>query len=101
MDANEAELLDAARRGDDEAFGRVVSPYLDRAYGLALRILQHRADAKDAVQDALYKAWKALPQFRGDAKFSTWLYRIVWRARADRNRVCDADRTDPGGAQGQ
>ena len=40
----------------------------------------------NAVQDALYNAWRALPRFRGEAKFSTWLYRIVWRQCVDRAR---------------
>lgn len=86
MGTGEAELLSAARQGDDEAFGRLVRPCLDRAYRLALRILHDAAEAEDAVQDALYNAWRALPRFRGEAKFSTWLYRIVWRQCVDRAR---------------
>ena len=86
MGADEAELLRAARQGDDDAFGRLVRPRLDRAYRLAMRMLANPADAEDAVQDALYNAWRALPGFRGDAKFSTWLYRIVWRQCVDRIR---------------
>src|SRR5690606_34824420 len=44
------------------------------------------AEAEDAVQDALYSAWRGLARFRGGAKFSTWLYRIVWRQCVDRLR---------------
>lgn len=83
---SEAELLRKAGRGDDEAFGRLIQPCMDPAYRLALRILGNAQDAEDAVQDALYKAWKALPRFRGEAKFSTWLYRILWRTCMDRTR---------------
>ncbi|NLY47339.1 MAG: sigma-70 family RNA polymerase sigma factor [Tissierella sp.] len=86
MGIGEAELLAAARQGNDEAFARLVRPCLDPAFRLALRILHDAAEAEDAVQDALYNAWRALPGFRGDARFSTWLYRIVWRQCVDRTR---------------
>lgn len=49
----------------------------DTAYRVALRICLNPADAEDAAQEALVRAWRALPGFRGDAAFSTWLYRIV------------------------
>jgi len=86
MGTGEAELLQAARQGDHEAFARLVRPSLDTAYRLALRVLGDAAEAEDAVQDALYSAWRGLARFRGGAKFSTWLYRIVWRQCVDRLR---------------
>lgn len=86
MGIGEAELLAAARQGNDEAFAQLVRPCIDPAYRLALRILNDAAEAEDAVQDALYNAWRSLPRFRGEAKFSTWLYRIVWRQCVDRTR---------------
>jgi RNA polymerase sigma-70 factor (ECF subfamily) len=52
-------------------------------YSLAARVLGSREDAADAVQDALVRAWLALPKFRGDARFSTWLYRIVVNSAHD------------------
>lgn len=85
MNVSEAELLRRAKNGDDQAFGRLVEGCLDQAYRLALRIVG-QAEAEDALQDALYKAWRALPGFRAEAKFSTWLYRIVWRTCVDRAR---------------
>lgn len=93
---SEAELLRRAKHGDDQAFGRLVEPSIDPAYRLALRILGDVHDAEDALQDALYKAWKALPRFRGEAKFSTWLYRIVWRTCVDRTRRRDPAPTEVG-----
>lgn len=84
---DEAALLRRAQAGDDEAFGRLVEPCLDRVYRLALRILADAAEAEDAVQEALCKAWRALPEFRGEARFLTWLYRIVWRVSVDRART--------------
>lgn len=86
MGVEEAALLRAARNGDDDAFGTLIQPCLDPSYRLALRIVDDPTEAEDAVQDALYKAWRALPGFRGDAKFSTWVYRIVWRECVDRTR---------------
>lgn len=82
----EEEALTAARQGDPQAFGRLVGPLLDPAYRLALRTLGHREEAEDAVQTALYKSWRALPRFRGEAQFSTWFYRILWRECTDRLR---------------
>lgn len=83
---SDQELVRKAQEGDDQAFARLVEPCLDPSYRLALRLLRSAHDAEDALQDALYKAWKALPSFRGEARFSTWLYRIVWRTCVDRAR---------------
>lgn len=90
MEAGEGELLRAAQSGDDDAFGRLIRPCIDPAYRLAVRMLDDRTEAEDAVQDALYKAWQALPRFRGDAKFATWIYRIVWTTCVDRTRRREA-----------
>lgn len=86
MHDDEREVLRMARDGDGRSFEKLIRPYMDSAFGLAVRILENRAEAEDAVQDALFKAWCALPNFRGDAKFSTWLYRIVWRECVNRTR---------------
>lgn len=96
----EAETLAAARQGDPQAFGRLVQPLLDQAYRLALRALGHRQEAEDAVQTALYKSWQALPRFRGDARFSTWFYRILWRECSDRLRRPPPRPVDPETARG-
>lgn len=90
MDTDEAQWLKAARHGDDDAFGRLIRPYLDPAYRLAVRILEHPTEAEDALQDALLRAWRALPRFRERSKFSTWFYRIVWNVCIDRTRRKEA-----------
>lgn len=86
--ASEREALAAqvvrAQRGDEAAFGWLVERHRDRAYGLALRILRSGSDAEDVAQEAFVRAWQALPRFRGEASFSTWLYRIVARQSFDR-----------------
>lgn len=90
---NEAEPGDAdperswlarARQGDREAFRELVDLHRDRAYGLALRVVRSEPDAEEVAQDAFVRAWRALPGFRGDARFGTWLYRIVMRRALDR-----------------
>jgi RNA polymerase sigma-70 factor (ECF subfamily) len=82
MDAEEV-LVRRAQRGDRFAFERLVEAHQRRMYTLAARVLGSPEDAADAVQDALVRAWLALPKFRGDARFSTWLYRIVVNAAHD------------------
>jgi RNA polymerase sigma-70 factor (ECF subfamily) len=76
-------LVRRAQRGERYAFERLVENHEQRMYTLAARVLGSREDAADAVQEALLRAWLALPKFRGDARFSTWLYRIVVNAAHD------------------
>jgi RNA polymerase sigma-70 factor (ECF subfamily) len=77
-------LVARARDGDREAFRALVDRHRDRAYGLALRTLRSEPDAEEVAQDAFVRAWRALPGFRGDARFGTWLYAIVMRCAIDR-----------------
>jgi RNA polymerase sigma-70 factor, ECF subfamily len=74
---DERQLLNRARRGDRFAFGLLVERHQARLYTVAARMLGSRSDGEDAVQEALIRAWTALPRFRGDARFSTWLHRIL------------------------
>lgn len=69
--------LEAALRGDREAFGALVSRYAERIYNVAYRLVGEEADAHDLAQDTFVSAFKALSAFRADARFSTWLYRIA------------------------
>ncbi|MBS2532654.1 sigma-70 family RNA polymerase sigma factor [Catenulispora sp. NF23] len=70
-------LAARAADGDDEAFEHLVHRYAPRMLTLATRILGDRTEAEDAVQEAFVAAWRALPGFRADSQFPTWLYRIV------------------------
>lgn len=79
----DAKLVRNAQRGDQRAFARLVEAEQHRLFTLALRELGTRADAEDAVQEAVIRAWKALPRFRAEASFSTWLYRICLNAIHD------------------
>jgi RNA polymerase sigma-70 factor (ECF subfamily) len=81
-DPDEA-LVRRAKRGDQLAFERLVDRHQHRLYTLAARVLGSPSDAADAVQEALLRAWLRLDAFRGDARFSTWLYRICVNAAHD------------------
>ncbi|HET9327091.1 MAG TPA: RNA polymerase sigma factor [Candidatus Eisenbacteria bacterium] len=89
----EIEWIERARRGETEAFRALVERHRDRAYALALRIVRVPADAEEVAQDAFVRVWRALPRFRGDAAFTTWLHRIVVRLAFDRAARLAARRT--------
>jgi RNA polymerase sigma-70 factor (ECF subfamily) len=80
----ETRWVRAAQAGDPDAFRKLVERYRDPSYETALRIVRDREEAEEATQDAFVRAWRALPAFREDARFSTWLYRIVTRRAIDR-----------------
>lgn len=79
----DARLVRSAQRGDRHSFAALVDRHQQRLFTLAARELGSAADAEDAVQEALIRAWRSLPRFRGDALFSTWLYRICLNAIHD------------------
>ena len=71
------ELVERAQRGDRNAFGLLVSKYERRVLRLLSRMIRDPAEVEDVAQDAFVRAWRALPSFRGDSAFYTWLYRIA------------------------
>jgi RNA polymerase sigma-70 factor (ECF subfamily) len=77
LQATEAELIQRACNGDKEAFYSLVRPCEGAAYTLAVSILNNPEDAEEAVQEAVLKALSHLSDFRGEAKFSTWLISIT------------------------
>ena len=77
MSANERVLIHRAKQGDTGAFEQLVNQHSQYVYNLALRLLNDPQEAEDLAQEAFIRAWKALPRFREDARFTTWLYRIV------------------------
>ena len=83
---SDVELVALARSGDRAAFRVLIERHQRAAFGLAIGMLRHEADARDALQEAFLKAFRGLENFHGDAAFSTWLYRIVSNACIDRRR---------------
>jgi RNA polymerase sigma-70 factor (ECF subfamily) len=77
MAKERAELVTAAVAGDRSAFDELVRATYAETYTLAFRLTGNEEDARDVVQDAYLRAYKGLKRFRGDAAFSTWLYRIT------------------------
>jgi RNA polymerase sigma-70 factor (ECF subfamily) len=77
---NERDLLAAAKRGDEDAFGRLVAPYRRELQAHAYRMLGSAADAEDALQDALLGAWRGLARFEGRSSLRSWLYTITTNA---------------------
>jgi RNA polymerase sigma-70 factor, ECF subfamily len=72
-----ADLVTAARDGDREAFDELVRVTYADTYTLALRLTGNEEDARDVVQESYLRAFRGLSRFRGDAQFSTWMYRIT------------------------
>ena len=69
--------MEAARRGDRDAFNELVRSTYRDIYALAYRLTGNRDDAGDVVQDSYVRAYRAIRRFRGDSSFSTWMYRIT------------------------
>ena len=77
MPDTEQALIQRARTGDQEAFAALVTEHQRYVYNLALRVLKSEEEALDLAQETFVRAWTALPNFRGQSQFRTWLYRIV------------------------
>jgi RNA polymerase sigma-70 factor (ECF subfamily) len=77
MPRDVADLVTAARDGDREAFDELVRVTYAETYTLALRLTGDEEDARDVVQEAYFRAFRGIKRFRGDAQFSTWMYRIT------------------------
>jgi RNA polymerase sigma-70 factor (ECF subfamily) len=75
--AEERELLAAARERDEEAFRRLVEPYRRELHSHCYRMLGSVHDAEDALQDAMLRAWRGLPKFEGRSSLRSWVYRIA------------------------
>jgi RNA polymerase sigma-70 factor (ECF subfamily) len=95
-------LVKRVQRGDKSAFDLLVRKYQHKVIKLVLRYVRNPAEAEDIAQEAFIKAYRALPQFRGDSAFYTWMYRIAINtaknslASRDRSPIAyDLDLTDP------
>ncbi len=75
---SDIEIIESVLRGNQADFTLLVNRYKDRAYSLLLRMLKNEMDAEEVLQDAFLKAYRSMPGFRKESKFSTWFYRIVY-----------------------
>ena len=92
---DEAELIGAAQSGDRGAFDELVRRTFVDTFTLARRLTGNEEDARDVVQEAYLRAWRAIGKFRGDAQFSTWMYRITANCAATHVRKRKRHRTEP------
>jgi len=87
----ERELIERVRRGDLRAYARLVKTYEDRMFYTAYRILHHREDAEDCLQETFVRAWERLSGLSDPRAFSTWLYRILSNLALDMLRKRERD----------
>ena len=78
MSDTDRDIIEQVRAGNSRRYAVLVDRHKDRAFTLALRLTGNRQEAEELVQDAFLRAFKNLNQFRGDAKFGTWFYRILY-----------------------
>ncbi len=83
---DEQKCINEAKNGSQEAFAQVVEAHQKRVYQLAFRMMGNHEDAQDVVQEAFFKAWSALPNFKGDSQFSTWMHRLTSNTAIDHLR---------------
>ncbi|WP_449600786.1 RNA polymerase sigma factor [Paenibacillus sp. Marseille-Q9583] len=87
----EAEWISAVLNGEHQDFGHLVTRYQGMVYRVCVKITGEAESAKDMAQEVFIKAYKALPSFRGQSTFSTWLYRIAYRTCLDWKRANDRE----------
>ena len=88
------ELVKRAGKGDQRAFDLLVRKYQHRIFALISRYVRDQDEVQDVAQEAFIKAWRALPRFRGDSQFYTWLYRIA--VNTAKNYLVARGRRPPG-----
>ncbi len=74
---NQPELIEQLKLGDEAAFKKLVDDWQDMVYNTALSIMQNEDDADDITQEVFIQVYKSVNSFKGESKFSTWLYRIT------------------------
>jgi RNA polymerase sigma-70 factor (ECF subfamily) len=89
----ETELLLRLQAGDQQAIADLASGYGSRIYQLAFRYLRNREDAEEVTQDVLFKVYRKVGEFRGDAALSSWIFRITFNAAMSRLRTVGYQRS--------
>jgi RNA polymerase sigma factor (sigma-70 family) len=83
---NELDLIQQLREGDEQAFKSLVTNYQDLVFNTALGIVQNSEDAEDVAQEVFIQVYRSIDQFKGDARLSTWIYRITTTKALDHIR---------------
>src|SRR5437762_8699477 len=92
-DANNDQLLARLQSGDDRALADLADTYGSKIYQLAFRYLRNKEDAEEITQDVLFKVYRKVGAFRGDAALSSWIYRITFNAAMSRLRTARYQRS--------
>ena len=92
-------LLARLQAGDEQAVADLAQAYSSKVYQLAFRYLRNKEDAEEVTQDVLYKVYRKVGAFRGDAALSSWIYRITFNAAMSRLRTAQYQRTRDEGRQ--
>ena len=83
MTTNDQIIINQIIEGDTNAFTRLVERYKDLVFTLALRMLKNREEAEEVSQDTFIKVYRSLHKFKGDSKFSTWIYKVAYNSCLD------------------
>jgi RNA polymerase sigma-70 factor (ECF subfamily) len=95
MVLNEEKWVNKAKKGSKKAFDQLVNRYAGRIFGLLYDMTRNQEDAEDLTQETFLRAYLKIKQYRGDSKFSTWLYRIAYNAGIDfRRQIKRSTRVD-------
>ena len=95
MDKNSDQIyIDKVLQGDTNAFAYLINKYKDMTYTLAIKIVKNHEDAEEVAQDSFLKAYQKIDSFKGNSKFSTWLYTIVYRTAITKIRKKKLETSD-------
>jgi RNA polymerase sigma-70 factor, ECF subfamily len=100
-DPKQDALLERLKHGDESAMAELAETYSSRIYQLAFRYLRNKEDAEEVTQDVLFKVYRKVGAFRGDAALSSWIYRITFNAAMSRLRTARYQRTQDEERQAQ
>ena len=84
MTTNDKKIINQIIAGDSNAFSVLVDRYKDLVFTLSLKMLKNREEAEEVAQDTFVKVFKSLSKFKGDSKFSTWIYKVTYNSCLDR-----------------
>ena len=92
---SDQEIIDSVRKGNESDYSIIVDRYKNKAFSMLKRMLKNEFDAEEVLQDCFLKAYNSLNSFKGEAKFSTWFYRIVYNTAltrlSSRKRMTEAE----------